>query len=202
MNIDITPVLEALIALAAALVAGRLLPWLRERLTAQRMERLEAACNVAVYAAEELFRAGHGQEKLNYAQEYLKSRGLEVDTARLLAAVRRMREAGLEEGKGAAGQESTDEAGVGAERGGGAQLAAAEVGAGAECGNEQHPATADVADGTAHAAETHSAADEVEAWATSGHEQHPATTDVADSTANVQTPHSSSADAEAAAIVG
>ena len=43
MNIDITPVIEALIALIAALVAGRLLPWLRERLGAERMAQLEAA---------------------------------------------------------------------------------------------------------------------------------------------------------------
>ncbi len=54
MNIDITPVIEALIALIAALVAGRLLPWLRERLGAERMAQLEAAYNVAAYAAEDL----------------------------------------------------------------------------------------------------------------------------------------------------
>lgn len=93
MSIDITPILEALIALIAALVAGRLLPWLRERLGAERMAQLEAAYNVAVYAAEEVYRAGHGEQKLEYARAYLQERGFEVDLDRLLAAVNRMRDA-------------------------------------------------------------------------------------------------------------
>lgn len=104
MNIDITPVVEALLALVMALITGKMLPWLRERLDAERMERLEAACNVAVYAAEELYRAGHGDEKLSYAQEYLRGHGFEVDTARLLAAVKRMRDAAPREEPAAAPQ--------------------------------------------------------------------------------------------------
>ena len=173
MSIDITPVLEALIALMAALVAGRLLPWLRERLTAQRMERLEAACNVAVYAAEELFRAGHGQEKLNYAQEYLKSRGFEVDTARLLAAVRRMREAGLEESQGKLAQEVAAEAGVGA-------------------ANEDGTRGADGGDCTAQAGEPNPTASGTHANAAE-------TVDVG---SHAPHQPATSADAEAAAIVG
>lgn len=93
MNIDITPIIEALIALIAALVAGRLLPWLRERLGAERMAQLEAAYNVAVYAAEEIYRAGHGEQKLEYACAYLEARGFEVDLDRLRATVNQMRDA-------------------------------------------------------------------------------------------------------------
>ena len=93
MSIDITPVIEALIALIAALVAGRLLPWLRERLGAERMAQLEAAYNVAVYAAEEIYRAGHGEQKLEYACAYLEARGFEVDLDRLRATVNQMRDA-------------------------------------------------------------------------------------------------------------
>ena len=175
MSIDITPVLEALIALMAALVAGRLLPWLRERLTAQRMERLEAACNIAVYAAEELFRAGHGQEKLNYAQEYLKSRSFEVDTARLLAAVRRMREAGLEEGRGTARQGIADEEEVGAANEDGTRLRG---GDGGDC-------TAQAGEPNPTASGTHAnTAETVDVGSRAPHQ--PAT----------------SADAESAAIVG
>lgn len=93
MNIDITPFLEALIALIGALAAGVFLPWLRAKLGNERMARLETAYNIAVYAAEELYRSGHGAEKLKYACAYLEAHGFEVDMDRLRAAVNRMRDA-------------------------------------------------------------------------------------------------------------
>ena len=89
-EIDLTPLFQAVIALLAALITGRLLPWIKARTTLEQQERLEAATRTLVYAAEQLYKTGVVKDKLLYVEESLRARGYEVDRDAIEAAVRGM----------------------------------------------------------------------------------------------------------------
>lgn len=86
-SINLTPILQAIIALLAALVTYRLIPWIKERTTKEQQGNLQALIRVLVYAAEQIYGAGNGPEKLQYVCEQLRARGYEVDLAEIEAAV-------------------------------------------------------------------------------------------------------------------
>ena len=90
--IDVTPIVEALIALMAALITMKLVPWLKAKLTMQQQEMLEAMTRTLVYAAEQVYGAGNGAKKLQYVQEQLEERGFCVDMAQIEASVKHMAE--------------------------------------------------------------------------------------------------------------
>ena len=76
-------VLEFVIAVATIAVAIFLVPWLKEKLGAERAQQIEALIWKAVRAAEQLFGAGNGAEKKAYVVEYLENAGIDaaaVDT--------------------------------------------------------------------------------------------------------------------------
>lgn len=87
MNINLTPILEALIGLLAAMITYRLIPWIKERTTVAQQEKMETLVRIAVFAAEQLYGAGHGSEKLDYVIRWLHERGYDVDRAEIEAAV-------------------------------------------------------------------------------------------------------------------
>ena len=87
MNINLTPIIEAIIGLLAALVTYRLIPWIKARTTVAQQEQLETAVRIAVFAAEQIYGAGRGSEKLDYAIEYLHDKGFDVDRQQIEAAV-------------------------------------------------------------------------------------------------------------------
>ena len=86
-NIDLTPILQALIALIAALITYRLVPWIKARTTEAQRENLNVIIRTAVFAAEQLFGSGHGAEKLDYATKWLEEHGYTVDRALIEAVV-------------------------------------------------------------------------------------------------------------------
>lgn len=90
--IDLTPILQAVIALLAALVTYKLVPWLKSKTTAQQQETLARMVDVLVYAAEQIYTSDQSQAKLMYVKQQLKDRGYVVDLAQIEAAVRRMNE--------------------------------------------------------------------------------------------------------------
>ena len=77
--IDITPVINAVIALLAAGVSVFLIPWIKSKTTdAQRK----------VAAAEQLYKGqGRGEEKKKYVLEFLASMGFTVDEEAINAAI-------------------------------------------------------------------------------------------------------------------
>ena len=89
-GIDLTPLFQALIAFLAALVTYKLVPWIQARTTAQQQELLRAAVSVAVYAAEQLYGAGSGKDKLMYVKGQLAKKGYRVDIDEIEAAVREL----------------------------------------------------------------------------------------------------------------
>lgn len=72
-------VLEFVIAVATIAVAVFLVPWLKEKLGAERAQQLEDLIWKAVQAAEQLFGAGNGSEKKAYVVEYLEARGVDAE---------------------------------------------------------------------------------------------------------------------------
>lgn len=85
--IDLTPIFQAIIALLAALVTYKLIPWIKSRTTETQQKNLAAMARVAVFAAEQLYGAGNGDKKLEYARMILLNAGYNVDTDILRAAI-------------------------------------------------------------------------------------------------------------------
>ena len=78
--IDLTPVFNAVIALAAALATAFLIPWIRSKTTAEQRDELLIWVDIAVAAAEQIFTgSGKGDEKKEYVLKFLEERGFKVD---------------------------------------------------------------------------------------------------------------------------
>lgn len=86
--IDLTPILQAVIALAAALITAFVIPWIKSKTTLEQRNLLLSVITSLVYAAEQIYGAGHGDAKLAYVVEQLKKRGLTVDIAAIEAIVK------------------------------------------------------------------------------------------------------------------
>ena len=88
--IDLTPILEALISLLAVLVTCKLIPWIKSKTDVNQQIALSTAAKIAVYAAEQIYGAGKGEEKLDYVISRLEEKGYTVDMDAIEAAVREM----------------------------------------------------------------------------------------------------------------
>lgn len=78
--IDLTPLFQALITLAAALIASVLVPWIKEKYGVEKLNRIKLWARAAAAAAEQLYQGeGRGEEKLNYVLDFLESKGFGVD---------------------------------------------------------------------------------------------------------------------------
>ena len=89
MNINLTPIFEAVIALLAAFITYKVIPWIKSRTTLAQQENLNAMVKTLVYAAEQLYGANHGKEKLAYVKGKLAEKGYDVDVDAIEAAVAR-----------------------------------------------------------------------------------------------------------------
>lgn len=84
---DITNILEAVIALAVAVVTVFLLPWLSSKTTAEERRELLGWVDIAVAAAQQLYHQCSGQQRLDYALSVLEDKGFDVDDGAVLDAV-------------------------------------------------------------------------------------------------------------------
>ena len=85
---NITPVIEAVFALIAAVITTAVIPYIRSRTTAQQRAEISAWVRVAVSAAEQLYKgAGRGSEKKAFVLEWLTAHGVTVDETRLDALI-------------------------------------------------------------------------------------------------------------------
>ena len=78
---NITPIIEAVFALIAAIVTAVVVPYIKSRTTA-------AWVRIAVTAAEQIYNGtGRGQEKKKYVEDWLKAHGVTVDSEKLDAMI-------------------------------------------------------------------------------------------------------------------
>lgn len=87
MKIDLTPIFQALIMLIAAIITWKVIPWIQARTTEQQKKNLNAIVRTLVFAAEQLYGAGKGEEKLDYVIAWLDDHGFKADRAEIEAAV-------------------------------------------------------------------------------------------------------------------
>ena len=88
-NINLTPVFQALIALLAALITYRVIPWIKSRTTLNQRMELTTAAKIAVFAAEQIYGMNKeaNDQKLAYAVAQLEQLGFDLDTIELRNAV-------------------------------------------------------------------------------------------------------------------
>jgi len=87
MNINLTPIFQAIIALVAALITYRLIPWIQAKTTNEQQQIVKAVVRTLVFAAEQMYGAGHGADKLTWVQNQLAAAGFDVDVADIEATV-------------------------------------------------------------------------------------------------------------------
>ena len=85
--LDLTKLAQAIISLAAGFVSLFLVPWLRSKLTNEQLSKAKSWVQIAVFAAEKLYGAGNGDQKLVYAEGILRKHGIRLDTATLKAMI-------------------------------------------------------------------------------------------------------------------
>ena len=78
--IDLTPIMEAIVALVAAVITAFVIPWLKGKIDADKLEQIKLWVTVAVEAAEQLYNGtGRGEEKKAYVVKFLQEKGFTID---------------------------------------------------------------------------------------------------------------------------
>ena len=78
--IDLTDIIRAAITLILALITSFLIPYLKRRIDADKLEQLRFWVKIAVNAAEQIFsQPGMGEEKREYVISFFEERGYTVD---------------------------------------------------------------------------------------------------------------------------
>lgn len=86
--IDITNIISTGLALIIALISTFLIPWLKNKVSAEKFEQIKEWTKVAVQAAEMIYNGvGRGEEKKTYVINYLNSKGFKVDTTTIDALI-------------------------------------------------------------------------------------------------------------------
>ena len=88
MTFDITPIVEAVVAVVCAVVTCVLIPYIKSKTTAEQQKEINAWVKIAVSAAERIYTgSGRGEEKKEYVINWLREHGITVDEAKLDALI-------------------------------------------------------------------------------------------------------------------
>ena len=88
MTFDITPIVEAVVAVVCAVVTCVLIPYIKSKTTTEQQKEINAWVKIAVSAAEQIYTgSGRGEEKKAYVLEWLRSHGITVDDEKLDAMI-------------------------------------------------------------------------------------------------------------------
>ena len=70
-----------MIALISALVSAFLIPWLKTKIDADKLQTLRTYVEIGVKAAEQLYAATDGEEKKAYVINFLAEHGIRFDVS-------------------------------------------------------------------------------------------------------------------------
>ncbi len=88
MEYNITPIIETVFLLIAAIFTTVVIPYIKSKTNAQQQTEIEGWVRVAVSAAEQLYKgSGRGDEKKTFVLDWLKKRNITVDEAKLDAMI-------------------------------------------------------------------------------------------------------------------
>lgn len=85
--VELTDMINAFLALLAAIITGFIVPWIKAKATAEQQQNIRFWVDVAVKAAEQYFGSGYGEEKKAFVVEWLAQKGFAADDALIEAAV-------------------------------------------------------------------------------------------------------------------
>lgn len=90
--IDLTALVQAVIALIATIISAFVIPWLKRKISAEKLAEVSTWVEIAVEAAEQLYEgSGRGAEKKEYVIQFLQQKGYTVD----MTAIENMIEAAV-----------------------------------------------------------------------------------------------------------
>lgn len=78
---DYTQIISAVIALISALVSAFLIPWLKTKIDANKLQTIKTYVEIGVKAAEQLYTATDGKEKKAYVINFLAEHGIRFDVS-------------------------------------------------------------------------------------------------------------------------
>ena len=87
MNFDVTDIIEAVIVLISALITTFLLPYIKQKLSDEKRQKLIFWIETAVKAAEQLYGSKTGQQKKEYVVSFLLSKGIVADIDEVTALI-------------------------------------------------------------------------------------------------------------------
>ena len=92
---DLTPIVNAVIALIAAIITTFLIPWIKSKIDAAKLAQIVEWVGIAVRAAEQIYNeSGMGEKKKQYVLDFLADKGFTLDpnsiNAMIVAAVKNL----------------------------------------------------------------------------------------------------------------
>lgn len=77
---DLTPIVNAVITLIAAIVTTFLIPWIKSKIDAAKLAQIVEWVGIAVRAAEQIYNeSGMGEKKKQYVLNFLADKGFTLD---------------------------------------------------------------------------------------------------------------------------
>ena len=77
---DLTPIVNAVITLIAAIVTTFLIPWIKSKIDAAQLAQIVEWVGIAVRAAEQIYNeSGMGEKKKQYVLDFLADKGFTLD---------------------------------------------------------------------------------------------------------------------------
>lgn len=77
---DLTPIVNAVIALIAAIVTTFLIPWIKSKIDAAKLAQIVEWVGISVRAAEQIYNeSGMGEKKKQYVLDFLADKGFTLD---------------------------------------------------------------------------------------------------------------------------
>ena len=88
MNIDLTPIVQAVITLLSLLITTFLIPWIKAKCDAKKLENIAKWVRFAVEAAEQIFKGDDmGESKKQYVVNFLSEKGYKLDLDEINALI-------------------------------------------------------------------------------------------------------------------
>ncbi len=78
--VDLTQIIVAVLTLVISLITAFLIPYLKTKVSAEKLDTIKFWVNIAVEAAEMIYvGTGRGQEKKDYVVQFLNSKGFTLN---------------------------------------------------------------------------------------------------------------------------
>ncbi len=88
MKIDITEIIQALLALISIIITSVIIPYIKNRCNEMQTQSMQKWVRIAVDAAEQIYKdSGMGQKKKEYVVAFLLSKGIVADVDKIEAMI-------------------------------------------------------------------------------------------------------------------